>query len=833
MRTSAFVLIASLLAAPLFAGPPVVTDPDLVLELVAAEPDIVTPTGIAVDSKGRIWCIENNTHERPANYKGPTSDRVRVFEDFDANGKARKIWTFAAGFRNAMGLSFGPDGALYLATRAAIYRMPIKNDKEVERRVVVRLETKGEYPHNGLSGFAWDSEFMHFGLGENLGADYKLVGSDGTTLSGGGEGGSIYRCNGDGSQLHRVATGFWNPFGMTLDSYRRLFAVDNDPDSRGPCRLLHIIEGGDYGYRFRYGRKGTHPFQSWNGELPGTLPMVAGTSEAPCGIVPSDDLQLPAKYDHELLVASWGDHTIESFELSPRGASFTAKSHTIIRGDDNFRPVGLAAGPDGSLVMSDWVDKSYPVHGKGRIWRLRAKSPTVRQKGVVFLDGPTGEDALANIAREHPSPERRMKALLGVTSPKFAEYLIPLLADPDPFIVSAALTAIGRHGNSAKLLESLTPQTPVALRLGILLALRRTGDADAKPTLAKFLSDADPGVRRAAIQWVAEEHLTQFADKLEAAASKPPVTRELFEAWLAARAILDGKLSTDPHKETAGEEYVAAILKDPKQSMTLRSLALRMLRPDHPLVTAQLLATMFDEGDAALRALVVRTALLRADDRTQALLRRVAVDASQPIELRALAVTGLGLSADKPKTKDVLEQAASDSRLNWDAERSLGRRLQETNQSVEEWRKLLTSGKGDAAAGERVFFQPRGVGCFKCHTIDNRGGNVGPDLSFIARSSSRDKLIESILEPSKEIAPSFTAWKVVTRDGKEHVGLILGETFDSYVLIGNVDGKTERIHRTQIEERTALTKSLMPDDLAKQLARQEFLDLLAYLLERK
>ena len=53
---------------------------------------------------------------------------------------------------------------------------------------------------------------VYFGLGENLGADYRLIGSDGTTLAGGGEGGNIYRCRPDGSKLERVATGFWNPF---------------------------------------------------------------------------------------------------------------------------------------------------------------------------------------------------------------------------------------------------------------------------------------------------------------------------------------------------------------------------------------------------------------------------------------------------------------------------------------------------------------------------------------------------------------------------------------------------------------------------------------------
>ena len=49
---------------------------------------------------------------------------------------------------------------------------------------------------------------------------------------------------------------FWNPFHLAFDAFGRLFAVDNNPDSRPPCRLLHTVEGGDYGYRFRNGHKG-------------------------------------------------------------------------------------------------------------------------------------------------------------------------------------------------------------------------------------------------------------------------------------------------------------------------------------------------------------------------------------------------------------------------------------------------------------------------------------------------------------------------------------------------------------------------------------------------
>ena len=43
----------------------------------------------------------------------------------------------------------------------------------------------------------------------------------------------------------------------------------------------------------------------------------------------------------------------------------------VVQGGDDFRPVGIAIAPDGSLYLSDWVDKSYDLHGKGRVWRLR------------------------------------------------------------------------------------------------------------------------------------------------------------------------------------------------------------------------------------------------------------------------------------------------------------------------------------------------------------------------------------------------------------------------------------------------------------------------------
>jgi hypothetical protein len=55
---------------------PKVVDSRLKIELFAAEPDIVTPTGLAIDSRGRVLVVESHTHFRPDDYQGPPADRL-------------------------------------------------------------------------------------------------------------------------------------------------------------------------------------------------------------------------------------------------------------------------------------------------------------------------------------------------------------------------------------------------------------------------------------------------------------------------------------------------------------------------------------------------------------------------------------------------------------------------------------------------------------------------------------------------------------------------------------------------------------------------------------
>ena len=265
------------------------TDDRYKLELVASEPEIVTPIGMAFDRKGRLLVIESHTHQRPKDYKGPRGDRIRMLSDSDGDGRLDRWSTFAEGFRHAMNLLVRDDGGVYLVTRGSVILLRDTDDDGVadKQEELLRLETEDDYPHNALGGIdqAADGSLI-IGLGENHGLPFDSSAPTAKTIAGTGGLDGFFRCSADGKNLEHFARGVWNPFSLCVLPDGRIFAVDNDPDASPPCRLLHVVPGGDYGYLYQYGRAGTHPLQAWNGELPGTLPMVCGVGEAPTAIVP-------------------------------------------------------------------------------------------------------------------------------------------------------------------------------------------------------------------------------------------------------------------------------------------------------------------------------------------------------------------------------------------------------------------------------------------------------------------------------------------------------------------------------------------------------------------
>ena len=149
---------------------------------------------------------------------------------------------------------------------------------------------------------------------------------------------------------------------------------------------------------------------------------------------------------------------------------------------------------------------------------------------------------------------------------------------------------------------------------------------------------------------------------------------------------------------------------------------------------------------------------------------------------------------------------------------------------LDSWMKRLRA-DGDPAAGERIFFHGRAAKCFICHQVDGRGGKLGPDLSAAGRLSPR-RLVESLVTPSREIAPRYAAWSIATTDGKTFTGIFISERGEQEIY-ADANGKLIHIDHSDIDLRQASPKSIMPDGLVDQFTDRELRDLLAYLRQLK
>ena len=119
----------------------------------------------------------------------------------------------------------------------------------------------------------------------------------------------------------------------------------------------------------------------------------------------------------------------------------------------------------------------------------------------------------------------------------------------------------------------------------------------------------------------------------------------------------------------------------------------------------------------------------------------------------------------------------------------------------------------------------------RCHKVEGRGGDVGPELSKIGVDKTRTYLLEAIVLPNKAIAKNFESVLLVTDDGIVHSGIVKAED-DQKIQLMTVEGKLVQITKEQIDERRE-GKSAMPEDLIKQLTPRDVRDLVEYLATRK
>ena len=135
---------------------------------------------------------------------------------------------------------------------------------------------------------------------------------------------------------------------------------------------------------------------------------------------------------------------------------------------------------------------------------------------------------------------------------------------------------------------------------------------------------------------------------------------------------------------------------------------------------------------------------------------------------------------------------------------------------------------GDPARGEALF-RRQDLGCFRCHAIGGAGAPTGPDLVSIGASAQLDYLVDSLLNPNKQIKEGYHSLVVVNDQGKVFSGIKVTQT-DRDLVLRNANGEEIPIPLNTIDEQ-ANGGSLMPAGLIDPLTRGELLDLVRFLSE--
>lgn len=136
--------------------------------------------------------------------------------------------------------------------------------------------------------------------------------------------------------------------------------------------------------------------------------------------------------------------------------------------------------------------------------------------------------------------------------------------------------------------------------------------------------------------------------------------------------------------------------------------------------------------------------------------------------------------------------------------------------------------KGDVARGKDVYFKTVGLQCATCHKAGGQGGQVGPDLSDVGKRLTKRQILESILDPSKDIDPKFAAYLVQVDDGRQLSGLIVARD-DTSLTVRDPQAKDTKVSLKSVVSQVPSRKSLMPDQLLRDLTAEQAADLLTFL----
>ncbi|MDF1813835.1 MAG: hypothetical protein P1V20_16655, partial [Verrucomicrobiales bacterium] len=290
-----------------------------ILRLTLSEKEVKTElvNSDLLECRGLLWAYDSlyaNANNSKALYR---------LEDNDENGDFEKrtllLKTDGGVGHGRNHLRLGPDGLIYI-----VHGNDIVLAREVEKNSPLQ-----NYEEDQLIPNPWDDDWF------NRKAFVPA--------------GHILRMDKEGGNIEIIAGGLRNPLDIDFNRDGEPFVYEADMEWESalawykPTRVLHIVSGGDYGWRRATGKWPAY----YEDSLPAAYDVGLGS---PTGVEFGYRSSFPDPWRDCLFIADWSYGRIIATRLAPDGATYKGEGETFVLG----RPLNvtdLTFGKDGAMYF--------------------------------------------------------------------------------------------------------------------------------------------------------------------------------------------------------------------------------------------------------------------------------------------------------------------------------------------------------------------------------------------------------------------------------------------------------------------------------------------------
>ena len=854
--------------------------PEFDISLVASEPLINKVMNVDWDEKGRLWVCE--TPEYPngrrelnvekwkdsgswtTKYDRDPIDRISILTDTNGDGVMDKKHVFADKLELVTSFCFYKKGVIACAAPDIWYLEDTDGDETADKRTKLYTGLGTGDTHAVINNLRWGLDgWVYATHGYSAG---HVTSPDGKQDFG-TDGSGVVRFKPDGSAFEQYASRGGNTWGLDITSDGQVFFTQ--PTSGN--HFLHVVlpeyvlaKGklpGVMGTNGMLPKEPTYPLMSWPEQAYVQIDQVGSyTAAAGCAIYEGG--AWPAKWNYSYFTTEPTLNIVSHFFVEKDGVTYKAhreagreKTEFIRSKDLWFRPIENRVGPDGALYVVDFYNQAVihndtrgPIHGPanaavrpdrdhyfGRIWKVQHKQATKVVKKGEKLNASMGSDAEKVFAKYSPWNVGMMdyaggfKTFISASEDWTKSAVVAAASSVMPADWIKAALAVEAPNELGALVSAVLPAALKKNPADVANLVSACANADAKADALKIIllqgiaqqmneaPSLTPELTAALKKLLTQPALAAAALPLVVKWDKAGVLAAEVKAQIARlTAKLEDKAAAMGDRITAAKSLIG--IGGEASALVVGALA----RPDSPAaLQAAIIAAMDEKG--SVTELVGNLNGLKAELRTQAfdaILKRpeaslalLAAIQNGKIDPKEIGPGNIARLRTHPN-KQVAKQAnAMIDKLNPNA-KAKNELLAQLTPEVEK--------PGDAVKGKAMF----AAACAVCHKLGDLGlRDVGPQLTGMGAHGPAELLVH-IVDPNREVDPSFWAWNITTKKGETQAGVIITENQASLTLRNQV-GDFE-IKKDDIATRENTRRSLMPDGLDA-LGAETLRDILAFI----